>query len=264
MDITAIMTFLLAHSAHISVLCNVFAIIGVFIGVWTFAAGSAASRKRATVDFYRGISDTCDVLLDKVAKRFKDRGVIGYDEIKKDEILFGGVKGYLSRMEEFATGINSGVFDIGVFEKVAGEHSRIWHGRFKKVIDGIRGKNRPNLYKEFEDMVGKIEEMQADNAEFAAWLNEMLSEEAKAEAAPVKTAKGGRPVRRPKAAHNACLLKDAPPDGLLEASSDGFAASEWSEDEGFGDAPDGEDFDYTPEEKAAIMKLGVGNREYVF
>jgi len=169
-------------------IANIATALGVVGGAATFLFNVITSwrkarseKKQRTIEFYRSISDKCDKFLDEIDKKYTEETIIDYEKAEKDYKTFKKIRGYLYLMEEFSVGINNDVFDIEIFEQIAGVYSRIWHWRFKNIIDGIRVKeNRPALFVEFTTMVDKIKEMQMqkkkeENKEYTdEWLDDII------------------------------------------------------------------------------------------
>jgi len=227
-----------SNSGIIATLAHVFTVIGGIVALAAFLLNIKNSKKNAlgekkqrTIEFYRGISGDCNVLLNKAIERHTERGIIDYGEAKKDNEIFKAIRGYLSIMEEFSVGINNDVFDIDIFGQTAGVHSRIWHKRFEKIIDGIRNEDgRKTLFAEFETMVGNIKKLQEKKGYTDDWLNAIINK-------PQKS----RPAED---AHTAKLSMKPQKENILDVSQ-------------------AELIEYT-NEMAAIRNLGFENRDYIF
>jgi len=141
--------------------------LGVVFSAWllffskkSFGANYVAGRKLATIEFYRKISDDCDASLKRVEDNFKGNTAINYDDVRvgnygKD--TYDDIVTFLNRMEEMSVGINTGVFDINVFSKIAGAHSIRWFMKLKNVIEGIRKEDGyRGCYSDFEKMVDRL------------------------------------------------------------------------------------------------------------
>jgi len=133
------------------------ALVGVIVAIWQIKADHNRRKKQATIEFYRDISDKCDESLKQVKADFPGSDAIDYYQLKTNVGTFDGIVRYLTLMEEFSVGINTNVFDIKIFNKIARGISIKWFTRFKNVIEHQRiEQNNPDMCIDFEEMVKKL------------------------------------------------------------------------------------------------------------
>ncbi|MDR2592513.1 MAG: hypothetical protein LBC59_06880 [Chitinispirillales bacterium] len=152
---------------YIQMISNIIICVGVIIAIWqlllsknSITADHERRKKQATIEFYRSICDACDEILEQLEIQFPNDGVINYDDVKNDPVALNAIRKYLSLMEEIAVGINTEVYDITIFDRIAGTYCTGWFRRFSEIIRIRRINNHyPNLYGDFENMIYKLKDV---------------------------------------------------------------------------------------------------------
>jgi len=153
----------------ISIATSFFACLGVFVAVIQLKLALKAFRadherrvKQSTIEFYSEINKESFWLTDYFEKHHRE-DPISYAEIIANDELRQKVKRYLSLMERLSVGITSGVFDIHIFDSIAGASTVIKYHQLQNYIFERR-KKLPyhRLYSEFEYLAKKIEDIRAD------------------------------------------------------------------------------------------------------
>lgn len=146
---------------------NIFTCIGVIIAVLEFGytykatlAENERKQKQDTLDFYLRIKDNLYRINHIIYERYK-RDKIVYSEIESDNSFIEEIKSYLNMMEIVATGINTGIYNVYVFDRLYGD---VCVRVAKQLEDYIA--NRRNLigeqeiYRDYELLIKKLEEIQ--------------------------------------------------------------------------------------------------------
>jgi hypothetical protein len=142
-----------------------FVIGGVILALINFKADHERRKKQATIDFCHKIEGELYPLLEQINAKFQDDRVVNVcdvnskDKDKDKEILLDTIKKYLASMEMLAVGINTGIHDIAVFDRMAGNFAiRIFY-RFREIILFLRGPNNTHRYADFERLVLELEKL---------------------------------------------------------------------------------------------------------
>lgn len=143
-------------------------LVGVVVAVWHIRANHERRKKQATIEFYHIIDDHCTESLRQIDKKFPRNNVISVSDIESDKSgddTLRAIKKYLYHMECLSVGINTKVYDIFVFERMAGNFTVRWFDRLKEVIISFRkdfdsqGCPKSHAYKDFEDVVSRLKEV---------------------------------------------------------------------------------------------------------
>jgi len=135
------------------------AVVGVIGAIIAFIADHERRKKQATIEFYHLIEREFVDALDIIEKKFPQNEVINERDIKHNAPLLNAITMYLSYMEDLAVGINTKVYDIHVFDRLAGACTIDWFDKLRVVIAHFRhefdsrGQHKPYLYGDFEKMV---------------------------------------------------------------------------------------------------------------
>ena len=123
----------------------------------TFLADHERRKKQSTIEFYNEIDRETVVMKTLIYKK-DPRGVINVDVIGSDAELAASIKRYLSLMERFAVGVNTNVYDIGVFDRIAGGATVKTYYKLREYILGARKKSH-SAYIDLELMVQDLEKI---------------------------------------------------------------------------------------------------------
>lgn len=140
----------------ISILAAVISLISLFISIKSYIQDHKRRKKQATIEFYNTI---CGELYDVSASIDKALGGIEptVDNIQNSTQLKIDVTKMLSTYERFSVGVNSGVFDLDLTDRMAGSYLIILLTKFSPYIQELRkDANRKYSYVEFERLVLEI------------------------------------------------------------------------------------------------------------
>lgn len=135
-------------------------IIGVFFVAIQIRQQTKISRadhdrqkKQSTIEFYNLISTDSYQFLDDIKNKTLDLASVNSDKALRKSVIR-----YLSRLERFAIGIASDVYDFEILCLMSGRYLSKKFNQFKPYIEEARiNKNAPMLYKEFELLIAKID-----------------------------------------------------------------------------------------------------------
>jgi len=105
------------------------------------------------------------IALKIINKKFPHNKIINVSDIKHDDVLSEAIMKYIAYMEDIAVGINTGVYDIYIYDRMVGAQTI---NNFDKLIEIIsflrhefdsRGNQKTYLYADFESLVTKLREV---------------------------------------------------------------------------------------------------------
>jgi hypothetical protein len=144
-----------------------FVCAGVGVAIWQlhlmkkgFSADHERRKKQATIEFYTSISKSKEYIeaLNKIDAQFPDDQVIQINDIKDDRVMKNAIRVFLSYMEHFCVGLNTDIYDLPVFERMAGLYTRRWYDKLKNIIDNSRTGQNPIRYMDFQKAAALLEE----------------------------------------------------------------------------------------------------------
>ncbi len=150
----------------IQMIASIFTCIGIIIALFDFhfmkkstIAEHERIQKQATIDYYSSICEKLYYLNHIIYDRYK-RNRINYYEIKDDEKFLYEIKTYLNTMEILATGINTGIYNIHVFDRLYGDVCVRVAEQLEDYIANRRSAiNEPEMYKEFDSLVISLKDI---------------------------------------------------------------------------------------------------------
>lgn len=116
-------------------------------------------RKQATIDMYRSI---CDELCEYNAILYKryQRNPILYSEIEDDEDFIMTTKNYLNILEWISTGVNTGIYDLDVFDRLYGDITIRMYEQLNSYIQSRRRiKGEQELYQDYELLYNNLKKL---------------------------------------------------------------------------------------------------------
>ena len=138
------------------IITNVFIIVGVFVAYRSISLDHDRRKKQSTIEFYDKIWEKFYPLLKIIDK--KPQGVLNVEDIDGDAELQELIREYLSIMERFSVGVNTGVYDIYVLNRMSGFRTINSYEKLGQYIKNSRTTN-PNGYKDFEEVVDWLKEI---------------------------------------------------------------------------------------------------------
>lgn len=141
----------------LDIIVDVFTLIGILFAVLEFyhlrkatLAENERTQKQATLDFYMTIKDELYAFNHIIYERYK-RALIPYSEIKDDDVFIRAAKSYLNTMEIAATGINTGIYNIYVFDRLYGDVCVRVSAQLSDYIKNRRLLiNEPEIYRDYD------------------------------------------------------------------------------------------------------------------
>ena len=130
--------------------------VQLFLIYRTFKADHERRKKQSTVEYVNRVRAIYRPISDKIVAKFGEGKVINIDEIEPEDMA--DIKEFLSNVEHLATGVNIGVFDLVIIERMSGSYFLNMRDKFTPYIKHIRNKKgNSRLYAEFETMCRDIE-----------------------------------------------------------------------------------------------------------
>lgn len=128
----------------------------------------AEARKDSTIQAYNRLQD---VVLDKIASypkaeivniiRTIDEAEIGFESVPEINIAYQDVKALVAKCEHFAVGVNEGLYDIDLVNRMGGIHLIYLYKKVEPIIAKARENNKCCDYVpfvEFEKLVNKLQD----------------------------------------------------------------------------------------------------------
>ncbi|MCM1495974.1 MAG: DUF4760 domain-containing protein [Bacteroides sp.] len=145
---------------------DIFTCVGIIIALFEFhllkkstLADCERTQKQATMDLYIEIKEELYITNQEIYKRFK-RNIVNYEDIENNEEMLAMIKRYLNIMELMAAGINTGIYNIDVFDRLYGDVTVRLADQLQDYIHNRRKRVKaPELYLDFELLVVKLKKM---------------------------------------------------------------------------------------------------------
>ncbi|MDR3148398.1 MAG: DUF4760 domain-containing protein [Oscillospiraceae bacterium] len=133
------------------------AVLTLRVGIKTLKADHERRKKQSTIEFYQEISNITAKLKEAIDKLFADKAINPTDpDYANNEELKLKISQYLTVMERFAVGINTGVYDLDIYMRCAGRSTIHWYDRLVQIIKDKRKDNKSHLYIDFEHMTNEL------------------------------------------------------------------------------------------------------------
>lgn len=161
-----VVAFVIAEEKNmlISVIALVVSIIAVSFSMWQFYSERNRNRRVATIYAFDELER--DVFCDVAYKEsvFREGTDFALREGSKDDIYtWNRATLFLSRIEHFAVGVNSGVYDIGTLNRMAGKFIINEYYRWTPIIETKRRQDPASKhYDEFETLCKKLKRMRGE------------------------------------------------------------------------------------------------------
>lgn len=124
------------------------------------------NQKQATIDFYMTIKDNLYTLNHSIYSKYKREKILNF-EIEEDGEFTLILKEYLNILEIVATGINTGIYNLDVFDRLYGDVCIRLADQLEDYIDKRREKtNEQEIYRDFDLLVWRLKDIHNKNAEF--------------------------------------------------------------------------------------------------
>jgi len=110
-------------------------------------------KRQSTIEYYTKFYHEYEELFNKIIDKFPANCVIETCDSKYDKETEKEVIKYLDRMEFLAVSINTEIFDIDEYNKLAGHFTINQYKMFEKIIINQRNIGNPIAYYDFEKLV---------------------------------------------------------------------------------------------------------------
>jgi len=154
-------------SAITDIVSNIIFCVTGGVAIWQlllmkkkFKADHERRKKQATIEFFYLFYKDLSEILKSINKIFPTVNyVIKVDDIKNDSSITEMIKEYLRRITIFGVGVNTGIYDINVLDRIAETNIINSYNRFKEIIKWRRDiRNDPTLFADFDKLVSGLEE----------------------------------------------------------------------------------------------------------
>lgn len=150
----------------IGIITNIFTCIGIIIALCEFYffrksmyVDYERNKKQATIDMYMDNYNEIIQLNHQIYLRYQ-RNKIPIDEIKNDDEFKQMLKQYLNWMEWISTGINTGIYDIDVFDRLYGRAMVRLYDQLEDYILYRRFELKEwEVYRDYELLVMKLKQI---------------------------------------------------------------------------------------------------------
>ena len=137
--------------------------VALLVSLYNILSNKNRGKKQATLDAFDKLQR--EVLDGIRSVKKKDTNKLGAEGEAANPELWKQLTLYLIRIERFSVGVNTGVYDINVLNRLAGSYLIDMYYFLKPVIDKKRNistaikKPKKKTYDEFEKVVGKLEKI---------------------------------------------------------------------------------------------------------
>lgn len=153
----------------LDIIVDIATLIGIIIAVFEFhylrkttIANNERNQKQATFDFYMSVKDRIYAYNSVIYERY-ERKLIPYNDIKDDEEFIGVLKAYLNLMELIATGINTGIYNIYVFDRLYGDVCVRVADQLTEYIKNRRAIiNEAEIYRDYDLLIESLKKVQSE------------------------------------------------------------------------------------------------------
>lgn len=130
----------------------------LFVIYRTFKADHERRKKQSTIEYVNEVRKIYLPIAKKITNKFGENRIINVDDIEEEDI--SDIRECLSTVEHLASGVNIGIFDLKIIERMSGSYFIDMIDKFRPYIKDVRAKkaNR-RLYVELETMCRDIEKM---------------------------------------------------------------------------------------------------------
>ncbi len=142
----------------------IISVIALALSIFQFFAERQRGRDEATINAFaelqREVLNKEAYVNASVSDILEKHKKIESDEIDED---WEQISEYLARIEQFAVGVNTKVYNLSVLDRMAGSHIVKEYNRFSPIIDYKRKKGNTNKrYIEFETMAKRLKKFNPD------------------------------------------------------------------------------------------------------
>ena len=138
----------------------VISVAALCVSLYSVFSNKNREKKQATVDAYnvlqKEVLDKIMTLKSKDVKLLKDEGAGANLDLWNDLTL------HLVRIERFSVGVNSGIYDLRILNRLAGSFVIDLYYRIRPIIEKKRelsSSPKKKVYNEFETVVRRLEKI---------------------------------------------------------------------------------------------------------
>lgn len=158
-----------------TIITNLFLAVGVIIAVFqliqmkksnllqtqSMMADHERRKKQSTLEFYTNIYPHLSELRTKITDTFGSEYITPNDSRYANDInIQKTVYEYLVIIERFAVGVNTGIYDIGIFVNTSGKVVSDMYKKLSPIINEMRlTQNYPEMFSDFEKMSKEVEKI---------------------------------------------------------------------------------------------------------
>ena len=121
----------------------------------SFLADHERRKKQATIEFGRTVFEHIEMCQKGLFKKFNNK-VINLDDLKEDED-WRYVRDLMANLEMLATGVNTGIYDLEIIDRMFGSFIMSMDKKMGPYIDHQKdGGKYPTVYSEFTKLAQNI------------------------------------------------------------------------------------------------------------
>ena len=137
----------------------IFSIIQLYLMRKSMLADHERKKKQSTIEFYNNINIESSKLTPMIEKNAEENGILLVKTIKETPALMEAAARYLTLMERFSVGVNTNVYDINVYDRMAGDTTIRNYERLRLWIEDVRKRRGNFVYTDFERMIYELKEI---------------------------------------------------------------------------------------------------------
>jgi hypothetical protein len=114
-------------------------------------------KKQATFEYVNAVAERFRSALNEFDSKHGPKKVVDISDYDEEDRLM--VKAFLNEIEYICAGVNAGVFDLDILNKMMGTSLKSRHHRFNQYIENAR-KDRATVFIEYSEVVRKLSLME--------------------------------------------------------------------------------------------------------
>ncbi len=141
------------------IIALVISIITAVILFLTFVQDHRRRKKQATIEYYQRICELLYEISGRITKKSKVMPMT-FENISADPEFLHEVRYFLTTYERFCVGINTGIYDIHIVERMTGNYLPEMYEKLSSYIGGNRRDQRKvDSYIELQEVIRKIDKI---------------------------------------------------------------------------------------------------------
>ena len=131
-------------------------LISLTVAFLTYYQDHRRRKKQSTIEYYSNMANEL-YPLDERTNTLLGGVVPTPEKLSTDKELLALATKLLSSYERLSVGVNAGIFDFDIIDRMAGSHLIALYARFEPYINSIRNEgNQKYFYVEFEKLAMRI------------------------------------------------------------------------------------------------------------